>query len=68
VSGIAPTKGDLAVVERKQSVVRDGYAMGVAAKVVQYVVGAAERWFGVGDPIFPKQRPEPGGEDLRLSE
>jgi hypothetical protein len=27
--------------------VRDGYAMGVAAKVVEYVLGAAERWFGV---------------------
>jgi hypothetical protein len=42
--------------------------MGVAAKVVEYVLGAAERWFGVDDPIFPKQWPEPGGEKFRLSE
>ena len=42
--------------------------MGVAAKIVEYVLGAAERWFGVDDPIFPKQWAETGGEDLRLCE
>jgi hypothetical protein len=68
VSGVAPTKGDLAVVERNQSVVGDGYAMSVAAQVVEYELGTTERWFGVDDPIFPKQWPEPGCEDLRLSE
>jgi len=48
--------------------IRDGYAMGVAAKVVEYVLGAAEGWFGVNDPIFAKQWSEPGGENLGLSE
>jgi hypothetical protein len=55
------------VVERKQSVVGDGYAVGVTAEVVENVLGATERWFGVDDPIFSKQRPEPRGEDLRMS-
>jgi len=68
VSGVAPTKGNLAVVEGNQSVVGDGYAVGVAAKVIEYILGAAERWFGVDDPIFSKQWPEPRGEDLGLSE
>jgi hypothetical protein len=35
---------------------------------VEYVLGAAERWFGVDDPIFAKQWSEPGGENLGLSE
>jgi hypothetical protein len=48
--------------------VRDGYAMGVAAKVVKYVLGAAEGWFGVDDPIFAKHGSEAGGENPRLSE
>jgi len=68
VSGVAPTKGDLAVVERNQSVVGDGYAMSVAAQVVEYELGTTERWFGVDDAIFSKQWPEPGCEDLRVSE
>ena len=68
MGGVAPTKGDLAAVERDQSVVGDGHAMSVAAEIAEHVLGAAERGFGVDDPIFPKQWPEPGGEDLSLSE
>jgi hypothetical protein len=48
--------------------IRDGYAMGVATKIVEHVLGAAERWFGVDDPMFAKQWSEPGGENLGLSE
>ena len=48
--------------------VGDGDTMGVAGKVAEHVLGAAERWFGVNHPLFAKQRPEPGGEELRLSE
>src|SRR5215472_18320831 len=49
--------------------VRDGYAMGVAPKIiVEHVLGAAERWFGVDNPIFAKQWSEPrrstGGEGI----
>jgi hypothetical protein len=42
VSGVAPTKGDLAVGKGDQSMVGDGYAMGIAAQVVQHVLGAAK--------------------------
>jgi len=69
VSGVAPTKGDLsAVLERNQSVVGDGHAVGVTAEVVEHILRTTERWFGVDDPMFSKQWPEPRGEDLRLSE
>jgi len=68
VSGVAPTKGDLAVVERNQSVVGDGYAVGVTTEVVKHILRTTEGWFGVDDPVFSKQWPAPRGEDLRLSE
>src|SRR5215469_1903555 len=68
VSGVAPTKGDLAVVERNQSVVGDGYAVGIKAEVVEHILRTTERWFGVDDPMLSKQWPEPRGKDLRLSE
>jgi len=68
VSGVAPTKGDLAAVEGNQSVVGDSYAVGVTAEVVEHILRATEGWFGVDDPVFSKQWPEPRGEDLRLSE
>ncbi len=48
--------------------VGDGHAMGVAAQVLEHIVGAAEGWFGVNDPVFSEQWPEPGSEDLGLRE
>ena len=63
-----PSKGDLAALEGNKSVVRDGHAVGVTAEVVEHILRTAERWFGIDDPIFAKQRPEPRGEDLRFSE
>src|SRR5215470_1057596 len=68
VSGVAPTKGHLAVVERNQSVVGDGYAVGITAEVVEHILRTTEGWFGVDDPMFSKQWPAPRGEGLRLSE
>jgi len=68
VSGVAPTKGDLAVVEGNQSVVGDGYAVSIAAEVLEHILRTTERWFGVDDPMLSKQWPEPRGEGLRLSE
>ena len=68
VSGVAPTKGDLVVVECDQSMIRDGYAVSITAEVVEHILGTTEGWFGVDDPMFSKQRPEPRGEGLRLSE
>jgi len=49
-------------------VVRDGYAVGITAEVVEHILRTTERWFGVDDPMFSKQWPEPRGEGLRVSE
>jgi len=54
VSRVPPTKGDLAIGQRDQSMVGDGHAMGVAAEVLQHVLRTAERWFGIDDPILAK--------------
>ena len=42
--------------------------MGVTAEIVEHILRTTKRWFGINDPIFAKQRPEPRREGLRLSE
>ena len=42
--------------------------MGVAAQVLEHIVGATEGWFGVDDPVFSEQWSEPGSEDFGLRE
>ena len=55
VSGIAPTKGDLAIGKGDQAVVGDGHAMGVAAEILQHIGGATEGRLQVHHPLFSKQ-------------
>ena len=68
MSGVAPSKGDLVVVECDQSMIRDGYAVGITTEVVEHILRTTEWRFGVDDPMFSKQWPEPRGECFRLSE
>ena len=42
--------------------------MGVAAEILQDVLGSAEGWFGVDDPIFAEERTQPGREELGMGE
>jgi len=46
--------------------VGDGHTMGVTAEILEHIVGTAEGWFGVDDPVFSEQWSEPGSEDLGL--
>src|SRR5271167_2051391 len=48
--------------------VGDSHAMGVAAQVLEHVLGTAKGWFGVDDPVLSEQWPQPGSEDLGLRE
>ena len=48
--------------------VGDGHTMSVAAQIVQHICGATEGTFQVDHPVLSKQRPQPGGKDLGLSE
>ena len=54
VSRIAPAKSDLPFGERDQAMIRDGYAMGVAAQILEHILRATERWFRVHHPVLSK--------------
>ena len=68
MSGVAPAKSDLVFGKRDQAMVGDGHAMGVAAQILEHILGAAKGWFRVDHPVFSEQGPQPGGEDFRLSQ
>src|ERR1700726_5213237 len=42
--------------------------MGIAAEILQHVLGSAEGWFGVDDPMLAEERTQPGREELGMSE
>src|SRR5690349_24055614 len=48
--------------------VGDGDAVGGAAEILQDVLGPAEGWFGVDDPVFAEERTQPGREELGMGE
>src|SRR6267378_3173435 len=68
MSGVTPAKGDLLVGEGDQSVVGDGYAMGVTAQIAEYMLRPSERWFRVDHPVLLEQWSQPGSKGFRLSE
>jgi hypothetical protein len=68
VSGVAPTKGNLVVGQGDESVVGDGHAMGVAAQILEHILGATEGWLGVDHPMLSEKWPQPGSADFGLSE
>ena len=68
VGGVAPAEGDLAVRQCDQAMVGDGDAVGIAAEILQDVIGPAEGWFGVDDPVFAEERTQPGSEELGMGE
>src|SRR5437899_12893417 len=68
VSRVAPTKGDLAVGQRDQSMIGNGHAMGIATEILEHIFGAAEGRFGVNDPVLSEQWSQPGSEGLGLRE
>src|ERR1700751_5189777 len=42
--------------------------MGIATEILQDILGSAEGWFGVDDPIFAEERTQPGREELGMGE
>src|ERR1700732_2738255 len=42
--------------------------MGIEAEILQHVLGSAEGWFGVDDPMLAEERTQPGREELGMSE
>jgi hypothetical protein len=68
VGRVTPAKGNLAVRQCDQAKVGDGDAVGIAAEILQDILGSAEVWFGLDDPIFAEERTQPGSEELGMGE
>lgn len=48
--------------------VGDGDAVGIAAEILQDVLGSADGRFGVDDPIFAEERTQPSSEEPGMGE
>ena len=57
VGRIAPAKGDLVIGKGDQAMIGDGHAMGVAAQILQHILGATEGAFQVHHPVLVEERP-----------
>jgi len=55
---VFPAKRDSIIVERNQSMVGDGDAVRVASEIVQNMLGTAEGWLGIDDPVLMKELSE----------
>jgi hypothetical protein len=49
---VFPAKQDSIILERNQSMVGDGDAVRIASEVVQNMLGTAEWWLGIDDPVL----------------
>jgi hypothetical protein len=59
---ILPTESNLVMLESHEAMVGDGYAMGVAGEITQHMMGTAEGWLGVDDPVLTEQGAQEGAE------
>ena len=49
---VFPAKRDPIILERHQSMVGDGDAVRIAGEIVQNMLGTAEGWLGIDDPVL----------------
>ena len=62
VGVILPAEGNLTISEGNEPVVGDGDTMCIAGQVMKNVLRAAERRFGVHDPVVLEERTKKGME------
>jgi hypothetical protein len=55
---VFPEKRDLIILKRNQAMVGDGDAVGIASEIVQNMLGTAEGWLGVDDPVLVEELSE----------
>lgn len=58
VSGVAPLKTHLPVVQVQEPAIGEGNTMSVACQVLEHILRAAERCLGIDDPFLMAQRGE----------
>src|SRR5271165_412874 len=66
VGRVSPSEGDLAVGKSDQPAVGDGNAMGVCAKIAQYMFRSSEGLLGVDDPVVAERHAQPCAEGAWL--
>ena len=52
---IFPAESNLIMLEGHEAVVGDGDAMGVTGEIAEHMMGTAEGWLGVDDPVLTEQ-------------
>jgi len=55
---VFPAKRDSIILECNQSMVGDGDAVRIASEIVQNMLGTAEGWLGIDDPVLAKELSE----------
>ena len=68
VRRVAPAESHASVGQRYEPVIGDGHAVGVAAEIMQRMLGAAEGRLGINDPVVAIQRANPGRKRPGLRE
>ena len=61
---ILPTESNLILFESHEAMVGDGYAMGIAGEIAEHMMGTAEGWLGIDDPVLTEQGTQEGAEGL----
>ena len=57
-------ESNLVMLESHEAMVGDGYAMGIAGEIAEYMVGTAEGRLGLDDPVLTEQGAQEGAEGL----
>jgi hypothetical protein len=65
---ILPAESNLIIRESDEAVVGDGHAMGVAGEIAEHMMGTAEGWLGIDDPVLAEEGPQEGAESLLVFE
>jgi len=61
---VLPAKGDVLVIHRQQSVIRDGHAMRVAGQILKHMLRPPKGRLGVHDPLLPEESVQESGKRL----
>jgi hypothetical protein len=61
---ILPAESNLVMLESHEAMVGDGYAVSVTGEIAEHMMGTAEGWLGVDDPVLTEQGAQEGAEGL----
>jgi hypothetical protein len=65
---ILPAETNLVMLEGREAMIGDGYTMGIAGEIAEYMVRTAEGGLGVDDPVLMEQGTQEGAEGFLVGE